>query len=100
LDLESKKYNPTSQGHLLHQLNEKYPNNAEQDEVYNYIKTKIDNLEENDPGTFIFINGPAGITTITIANNTIITTIILNDDFVKALENPLFVKKVLLLFYF
>jgi len=46
---------------LLNELNSKYPNNAEQDVVYKYIKNKIDNLNENDPGTFIFINGPAGI---------------------------------------
>jgi len=57
---------------LLNQLNAKYPNNAEQDIVYNYIKSKIDNLNENDPGTFIFINGPAGIITI-------ITNIIINN---------------------
>jgi len=42
-------------------LNQKAPNNLEQMEVFNFVKTAIDNAEhDREKSTYIFINGPAG----------------------------------------
>ena len=61
LEIERLKYDPAYQEDLLQKLNQKAPNNHEQMEVFNFVKTAIDNAEsDKEQSSFIFINGPAG----------------------------------------
>ena len=59
LELERLKYDSAFQAQVLQQLNASSPNNAEQEEIFNFIANELDNVNPNEP-TFIFLNGPAG----------------------------------------
>ena len=63
LDREKLKYSVASQNQLLQQLEEKCPNNTEQQEIFDYVK----NLIDNDGEGMVFIQGPAGSGKSTLA---------------------------------
>ena len=59
LEIGMSKYDPHYQAQLLESLEESAPNNLEQEEIFSFVKSEVNNIRAEQT-SFIFINGPAG----------------------------------------